>query len=101
MSDIQQLHSWEALAAQGNTLAMAQLGAHYNRRGDLEVAHEWFFRAAEAGDARAAAYLGWVFKMYSGGEDAIHWTRIAIDRGNSGAQAQLEKLLTALRFACA
>ena len=93
MSDSQQLHSWEELAAQGDTLAMTQLGVYSNRIGDLDAAHEWFFRAAEAGDARAAAYLGWVFKRYGGIEDAIHWTRVAIGRGDGAAHSQLESLL--------
>ena len=93
MSDIEQMHSWEASAAQGDTVAMGQIGAYYNNKGDLDVAHEWFFRAAEAGDARAAAYLGWVFKCYGGINDAIHWTRVAIERGDADAPAQLESLL--------
>lgn len=74
-------------------MAMAELGAHFNRLGDLDTAHEWFFRSAEAGNARAAAYLGWLFNLYGGVEDAIRWTRIAIERGDVAAQAQLERLL--------
>lgn len=93
MTVADQIRSWEARAAQGDTHAMSELGAHYNRLGDIDTAHEWFFRAAEAGHARGAAYLGWLFILYGSVEDAIHWTRIAVERGDELAPDQLDRLL--------
>jgi hypothetical protein len=77
----------------GNARAMFQLAVHHNRRGDMEEAHKWFEKAANAGAIEARAYLGWVYKMNDLRDEAIYWTRMAAEDGSNDAKLMLETLL--------
>ncbi|MCU1509508.1 MAG: tetratricopeptide repeat family protein [Glaciihabitans sp.] len=80
-------------ARSGDVQAMFQVAVFHNRRGDMDEAHEWFEKAANAGAIEARAYLGWVYKMKDLPDEAIRWTRQAAMDGNDNAKVMLDMLL--------
>lgn len=82
-----------ARAGAGDVQAMFHVAIFHNLRGDMDEAHAWFEKAANAGAIEARAYLGWVCRMKDLTGEAIRWTRLAAADGNVHAEAMLNMLL--------
>jgi TPR repeat protein len=86
-----------AAAADGDGLAMANLGVCYQQgqgvERDLEQAVDWYRKGAEAGDGGAMAYLGVCYQQGQGVErdleQAVDWYRKGAEAGDGGAMAVL------------
>ena len=75
-------------AAQGYIPAMEDLGDHYDAAENLGAALEWYQKAAEAGNARAAWKLGDLLQPYAS-EQAHDWYQKAAAGGELRAALRL------------
>ena len=75
-------------AAQGYIPAMEDLGDHYDATENLGAALEWYEKAAEAGNARAAWKLGDLLQPYAS-EQAHDWYQKAAAGGELRAALRL------------
>jgi predicted aspartyl protease len=98
--DIRALEQLRTLAGKGDAIAQFNLGVIYQGGDgvpkDVEVAAQWYRKAAEQGYADAQYNLGW---MYDAGEGmprnasvAAKWYRKAAEQGNVEAQFSLASM---------
>ncbi len=75
---------YREIATEGHPVAQNNLGALYQRRGDLAQAAEWYRKAAEEGLAVAQLNLGLLHAQqqepFNDGCEALKWIRLAADQ---------------------
>lgn len=95
---------WYVKAAeQGHVNAQFNLAWCYEQaqggERDLTKAAHWYKKAAENGHKMAPYYLGMCYIELADHENAVHWLKIAADKGNADAALLLEQETEALKQA--
>jgi TPR repeat protein len=61
---------------------LMQRGELAYNRGDVQDAINWYLKAAEQGDARAQAQLGFIYDKAEADEEGVAWYRKSADQGH-------------------
>lgn len=81
-----------ALGAAESSDALVDDGDRAYNRGDVVSAMQWYRQAAESGNARAQARLGYLLDKAEENEEAVLWYRKAAEQGNPAGQLSLAQM---------
>ena len=86
---------------QGNLLAQAKLGKHYQAVAEDALTFKWFRRAAEQGHSEAQYYLGLMYRNGRGTpvnfQEALQWLHRSAEQDHLPAIGALQKLEHSLK----